>query len=140
MSTAMEKATAYLSKLAADRTAAIAASEEKVREAMLIKAREDGFREAMTIFGVDITANDAEVETGKSQSRKRRDIRQMIIKELSFSGKAMTKQQIAKAIDYVPQGTEAALKRLESAGVVQNRDCHWEAVVIPVAQTNGHAQ
>jgi hypothetical protein len=39
MSTAMEKATAFLSKLEADRMAAIAVSEGKVREAMLIKAR-----------------------------------------------------------------------------------------------------
>jgi hypothetical protein len=39
MSTPMEKAAAYLLKLDADRAAALAASEEKVREAMLIKAR-----------------------------------------------------------------------------------------------------
>jgi hypothetical protein len=50
----------------------------------------------------------------------------------------MSREQIAKAIDYIPEGTEAALKRLESAGkIVQNRDGHWEAVAITVAQPNG---
>ena len=118
--------------------AAIAVNEEKVREAMLIKARQEGFREAMEIFGLSITPN-SEVESGKFLREKRRDIRQMIIKELSFSGKAMSREQIAKAIDYIPEGTEAALKRLESAGkIVQNRDGHWEAVAMSVAQPNGH--
>ena len=115
MSTPIEKATAFLSKLEADRVAAMAVSEEKVREAMLIKARQEGFREAMEIFGLSITP-DAEVNMGKFVRGKRRDIRQMIVKELSFSGKAMSREQIAKAIDYIPEGTEAALKRLESAG------------------------
>jgi DNA-binding LacI/PurR family transcriptional regulator len=64
MSTAMEKATALLSKLEADRMAAIAVSEEQMREAMLMKAREEGFREAMEIFGLNI-AFDSEVETSK---------------------------------------------------------------------------
>ena len=138
MSTPIEKATAFLSKLEADRVAAMAVSEEKVREAMLIKARQEGFREAMEIFGLSITP-DAEVNMGKFVRGKRRDIRQMIVKELSFSGKAMSREQIAKAIDYIPEGTEAALKRLESAGkIVQNRDGHWEAAAITVAQPNGH--
>ena len=138
MSTPIEKATAFLSKLEADRVAAMAVSQEKLREAMLIKARQEGFREAMEIFGLSITP-DAEVDMGKFVRRKRRDIRQMIIKELSFSCKAMTKEQIAKAIDYIAEGTEAALKRLESAGkIVQNRDGHWEAAAITVAQPNGH--
>jgi hypothetical protein len=139
MSTAMEKATAFLSKLEADRMAAIVVSEEKMREAMLIKAREEGFREAMEIFGVNITA-DCEVDRNQSRRGNRRDIRQMIIKELSFAGKAMSREQIAKAIDYFPEGTEAALRRLEGAGkIVQNRDGHWEADAITVAQPNGHA-
>jgi hypothetical protein len=138
MSPAMEKATAFLSKLEADRMAAIAVSEEKVREAMLIKARQEGFREAMEIFGLSIIP-DAEVDTGRFRGAKRRDIRQLIIKELSFSGKAMSREQIAKAIDYFPEGTAAALRRLEGAGkIVQNRDGHWETVAITVAQPNGH--
>jgi hypothetical protein len=139
MSTPTERATAHLLKLEADRAAALAASEEKVREAMLIKAREDGFREAMEIFGRTVTPEDPEGEPEKIHRERRRDIRQLIVKELSFSGKSMTKHQIAKAINYLPEGTEAALKRLETAGIVQNRDGYWEVVVIPAVQSNGHS-
>ena len=139
MSTPTEKATAYLLKLEADRVAALAASEEKLREATAIKAREDGFREAMEIFGLTITSNDAEQEPVKTHRGRRRDIRQLIIKELSYSGKSMTKHQIAKAINYIPEGTEAALKRLETAGKVQNRAGYWEVVIIPAVQPNGQA-
>lgn len=140
MSNAMEKATAYLSKLEADRAAAIAESEEHMREAMLIKAREEGFTEAMEIFGISITSNDDKQAIGEFRRGKRRDIRQMITQELSFTGKSMTKEQIARAIDYIPEGTGAALKRLESAGkVVQTRDGHWAIVTTTVAQPNGHA-
>ena len=53
----MEKATVYLSKLKADRMAAMELSKEKELEAMLIKAREEGFREAMGIFGLNNTPN-----------------------------------------------------------------------------------
>ena len=49
MSNPMEKATVYLCKLEADRIAAMELSKEKELEAMLIKAREEGFREAMGI-------------------------------------------------------------------------------------------
>jgi hypothetical protein len=135
----MEKATAYLLKLEADRVAELAASEERLREATLIKAREDGFREAMEIFGLTISPNDAEGEPLKTHHGRRRDIRQLIIKELSYSGKSMTKHQIAKAINYIPEGTEAALKRLETAGKVQNQDGYWEVVIIPAVQSNGQA-
>jgi hypothetical protein len=146
MPTRTEKANAYLLKLQADRAAALAASEEKLREAMLIKAREDGFREAMEIFQLTVTSNDteeqpvndSEEEPAKTQRARRRDIRQLIIKELSFSGKSMTKHQIAKAINYIPEGTEAALRRLEAAGIVQNQDGYWEVVVVPTIQSNGH--
>ena len=55
----------------------------------------------------------------------------MIIKELSYSAKAMTTREIAKAIDYRQEQTEALLKRLENEGeIVQNRDGLWEGVVI----------
>jgi hypothetical protein len=63
----------------------------------------------------------------------------LIIQELSFSGKSKTKYQIAKAINYIPQRTETALKRLETAGAVQNRGGYWEVVLIPAVQSNGHA-
>jgi hypothetical protein len=136
----IEKATAYLLTLEADRAAAIAASEVKMREALLIKAREEGFREAMEIFGLTLTPEKAEVETSKVRGGKRRNIREMIIKELSFNSIPKTKHQISQAIDYLPRGTEAVLKRLEIEGLVQNRDGHWEAVGIPVVQSNGHAK
>jgi hypothetical protein len=71
---------------------------------MFIKAREEGFKEAMEIFGSNVTANVTskynELGIHEPHRRKRRDIRQMIIKELSYSGKAMTTRQIAKGIDY----------------------------------------
>ena len=153
MSTPTEKATAYLLKLEADRAAALAASEEKLREAMLIKAREDGFREAMDIFHLTIISNDSGTRKSFAQATsngtkgepvethrgRRRDIRQLIIKELSFTAKSMTKYQIAKAINYIPEGTEAALKCLEAAGKVQNRDGYWEVVATPAVQSNRQA-
>ena len=129
MSNLMEKAAAYLSKLEADRMAVMALSKQKELEAMLLKAREEGFREAMDIFSSS-SYNGIKEETDEGHKRRRRDIRQMIIKELSYSAKAMTTRQIATAIDYLPEGTEAALKRLQNEGkTVQNRDGLWEVVV-----------
>jgi len=139
MSTPTEKAIAYFRTLESYRSAAITASEENLREAALVKARQDRFREAIEIFGLTITLNDTEEEPVKTHHGRRRDIRQLIIKELSYSGKSMTKHQIAKAIDYTPEGTEAALRRLETAGKVQNRDGYWEVVIIPAVQSNGQA-
>ena len=131
MSNLMEKAAAYLSKLEADRMAAMALSKEKELEAMLIKAREEGFREAMEIFCSKSSYNGIKEETDEVKKRRRRDIRQMIIKELSYSGKAMTTKQIAKAIDYLRERTEAAVKRLESEGkLIRNPSGLWELSVI----------
>ena len=135
MSNLMEKAAAYLSKLEADRMAAMALSKQKELEAMLLKAREEGFREAMDIFSSNVITkssyNGIKETTDEGPKRRRRDIRQMIIQELSYSAKAMTTRQIAKAIDYLPDRTEAALKRLQNEGkTVQNRDGLWEVVVI----------
>ena len=102
---------------------------------MLLKAREEGFREAMDIFSSNVITkssyNGIKKTTDEGPKRRRRDIRQMIIKELSYSAKAMTTRQIAKAIDYLPDRTEAGLKRLQNEGkTVQNRDGLWEVVVI----------
>jgi len=135
----MERAAAYLSKLKADRMAAMELSKEKELEAMLIKAREEGFREAMEIIGSNITPtiapNDIEVENHTLYRRKRRDIQQMIIQELSYSAKAMTTRQIAKAIDYLQERTETVLKRLENEGkIAQSRDGLWEIVVVTGAR------
>jgi hypothetical protein len=133
----MERAAGYLLKLQADRTAAISASEEKAREAMLIEARTEGFREAMEIFGVTIGCDDTERELSETHRARRRNIRQLIVKELSFSGKIMTKYEIAKAIDYSPERTEAALKRLETEGMVQNRGDHWELITSSAVRSHG---
>jgi hypothetical protein len=138
----MEKATVYLSKLEADRAAAMELSKEKALEALLIKAREEGFREAMEIFGLNVAfdvasdtvaveTDQSHKETDQSHKRRRRDIRQMIVKELSYSGKAMTTKQIAKAIDYLQERTELAVKRLESEGkLIRNSSGLWEVSVI----------
>jgi hypothetical protein len=57
---------------------------------------------------------------------------------LTFYGKAMTKEHIAKSIEYLPPQTERALRRLENSGKVQNTDGRWEVVTSTVVQTNGH--
>src|SRR6516162_5570670 len=128
MSNPMEKAATYLSKLEADRMAAMEMSKVKELEAMLIKAREEGFREAMEIFSTHVitkSGHNGIKEEIDASFKRRRDIRQMIIKELSYSAKEMTTRQIAKAIDYLPDRTEAALKRLQNEGTVRNRDGLW---------------
>ena len=137
----MEKATAYLCKLKADRMAAMELSKEKELEAMLIKAREEGFREAIEMFGLNstiaIAPNDIEVKNRERHRRKRRDIRQIIIQELSYSKKAMTTRQISKAIDYLQERTETVLKKLENEGkIAQNRDGLWEILVITGASSD----
>jgi hypothetical protein len=140
MSTSAERAAAYLTRLEADQRDAITVSEAKAEEAKLIKARQEGFREALEILELQISTDNTEAESVKPLSRQRRNIPQLIIQELSFFGKAMAKQQIAKAIDYLPWQTEKALKRLESSGkIVQNKDGRWEVVTSTVVQSNGHA-
>jgi DNA-binding MarR family transcriptional regulator len=60
------------------------------------------------------------------RQRVRRPIRQLILRELSFSGRTMTVTQIAKAIEYHSGRTETALGRLEAAGqVVRSGERRW---------------
>ena len=154
MSTPAEKAAAYLSRLEADRRAAIAVSEAKAEEAKLIKAQQKGFEGALELLGLQMSPDNTEAEpdniesepdnieskTEKPSVRRRRNIPQLIIRELSFSGTAMAKEQIARSIDYLPWQTERALRRLESSGkIVRNTDGRWEVVTSTVTQTNGHA-
>ena len=96
----VEKALAHLQQLEADRLAAIAASEQKAWEAKLIEARRKGFREAMELLGLEASPAVTEQECPK-QRRAKRDIRRLILTELSFSGRTMTTNQIAAAVDYV---------------------------------------
>jgi len=133
-------ATAYMEKLEADRQAAMEISEQKAVEAKLIAARQDGFRAAMDIFGGTIPDNSCEPQPEKSGGRKqRRDVRELILRELSFSGHTMTTSQIAKAIDYIPERTETALKRLEKSGkVLRNENGRWAALVMSIPEPNGY--
>jgi hypothetical protein len=134
-------ATAYMEKLEAARQAAMEISEQKAGEAKLIAARQEGFRAAMDIFRGAIPVNSCEPLPEKSGGRKqRRDIRELILRELSFSGRAVTTSQIAKAIDYIPERTETALKRLEkSRKVVRSENGRWAALITAMAKPNGQA-
>jgi hypothetical protein len=126
---AIAEASAYLDKLEAERLAAISISEQKAEEAKLIGARQEGFRAAMELLTGATSANSCESQSDKSGRRRpRRDIVQLILREISFSGKAMTSAQIAQAIDYIPERTETALKRLETGGKV-TRDEHGRWII-----------
>jgi hypothetical protein len=155
MSTSIERVRAYLDTLEADRRSALALSEQKAEEARLIKARQEGFRAAMEILGTAISAGDAASDTAASdvaasgaaasdpndpgRRRVRRQIRELILRELSFSGQAMTAAQIAKAIDYLPERTEMALQRMEESGqVLRNAGGRWAIGNTAMAQLNGH--
>ena len=133
------EATAYLEKLEADRRAATAISEQKAEEAKWIAARQEGFQAAMEILAGAIPVNGCELQSEKSGRRRRRNIPQLILRELSFSGQAMTTTQIATAIDYIPERTETALKRLENGGkLVRSENGRWAAVIASMAKPNGH--
>ena len=82
----VEKAAAYLQELEVDRLAAIAVSEEKAEEAKLIKARQEGFRQAMEMLGVERSPGVTEPEHSRPSRRKRRNIPGLILTELSFPG------------------------------------------------------
>jgi len=156
MSTSIERVRAYLDTLEADRRAALALSEQKAEEARLIKARQEGFRAAMEMLGTAISAGDAASDAAASdvaasgaaasdpnepgRRRVRRQIRELILRELSFSGQAMTAAQIAKAIDYLPERTETALQRMEESGqVLRNAGGRWAIGNTAMAQLNGHS-
>ena len=141
MPTPIAQATAYLEKLEADLRAAIEISEQKAEEAKLIAARQEGFRAAMEMLGRAISADNCELQSDKSgRRRQRRDIKLLILHELSFSGEAMTTTQIAKAIDYIPEKTETVLKRLEIGGKVRRdeKSGRWALVLTGKDQPNGH--
>jgi DNA-binding LacI/PurR family transcriptional regulator len=135
----VEKAAAYLHKLEADRLSAIAASEERAEEAKLIKARQEGFRHAMEMLRIEPSPLLTEPGEGRPR-RKRRNIPSLILNELSFTGDAMTTNQIAAAIDYLPERTEKTLKSMESSGqIMRDTNGRWAVVVTTAAPPNGHA-
>jgi hypothetical protein len=139
----VEEALAYLDALEAARNAALAVSEEKAEEAKLIKARQEGFRAAMGILGGELSVRHPEAHpTAKEPVRRRgrRPIPELILRELSYSGGAMTVTQIAKAIEYNPAGTETALERMASAGqVLRDEAGRWVIAREAGANMNGQA-
>src|SRR5215469_9814927 len=142
MPTPVDQAREYLEKLEADRRNALQVSEQKAEEAKLIKARQEGFRAAMEIIGIVTSVGDAESCNAKAPAaqRIRRPIRQIILRELSFSGRAMTATQIAKAIDYNLTRTKTALNRLEATEqVVRNGADRWTIAIGAMTQLNEHA-
>jgi hypothetical protein len=68
----------------------------------------------------------------------RRPIRELILRELSFSGQAMTSAQIAKAINYIAERTETALERIEKDGQVVRNEGRWTIGISAVTELNGH--
>ena len=82
MSTPAEKAAAYLTRLEADRRAAIALSEAKAEEAKLIKARQEGFEEALEILALQISAGKTEVEPVKSLIPLRPGAQNVVVERL----------------------------------------------------------
>jgi hypothetical protein len=135
MTDPVAEASAYLDKLEAERLAAIAISEQKAEEAKLIGARQEGFRAAMELLTGPTSANKCELQSDKSSRRRaRRDIVQLILREMSFNGKAMTSGQIAQAIAYIPARTETALKRLETGGkVIRDEHGRWTIAITAVS-------
>ena len=121
--------------------AALAQSEQKAEEAKLIKARQEGFQAAMEILGGELFlhhgASDPE-PAEPSRRRGRPPVRQLILRELSFSGQTMRAAEIAKAIEYNTQRTETALKRLQSAGqVLRNEEGQWAIVLTAARKFSG---
>jgi phosphate starvation-inducible protein PhoH len=138
----LEKARAYLDDLEANRRAALTLSEQKAEEAKLIQARQEGFQAAIEMLGSQIAAGNDERELqGKEpvRQRGRRPIRDMILRELLFSGQAMTTAQIARAINYIPERTETALERMEEDGQVLRNDGRWTIGATSLTYMNGLA-
>ena len=137
----LERARAYLSAMEADRQMALALSEQKAEEAKLIKARQEGFRAAIKMLAGDVPVAAAEHDPEEPVRRRaRRPIRELIMRELSFSGQPTTVRQIAKAIDYNIERTETALRRLEEAGQVHRSEKdQWEIGSAAAAQLAVHA-
>jgi len=137
-----ETARAYLDALEADRQAALALSKQKAEEAKLIRARQEGFQAAMEMLGSKFAAEPAGTDPQSKEPvrrRGRRPIRDMILRELMFTGRPMTTARIASAVNYIPERTETALERMEKAGqVVRNEGC-WTTGTTLLTYMNGHA-
>jgi|SRR5215472_2856825 len=147
-----EKARAYLDALETERQAALALSREKAEEAKQLQARLDGFQEAVKMLrghipegnlGVSDDPPAPAVKEATEPAPKRgtrRNIRELIERELSFSGQPMTARQIAKAIEYTLERTETALSRMEKHGqVLRGEGDRWAAGMTAITHMNGRA-
>jgi DNA-binding transcriptional ArsR family regulator len=142
----LKQARGYLDALEADRQAALTLSAQKAEEAELIQARLEGFRAAMEMLGRQVPVGNGKI--GLSDERKppgrrrtRRRIPELIVRELSFSGQAMTARQIADVVDYNLERTETALKRLEKDGsVIRDEDGRWAISPTALPHTNEHSR
>ena len=97
-STAADYSLSYLDALEAERQSALALSKEKAEEAKLLQARLEGFHAALKMFGRRIPESDIGVTDDRpapatkratepaSKRRTRRKIRELIERELTFSG------------------------------------------------------
>jgi hypothetical protein len=133
------KVIAYLEKLETERRMALDICNEKAEEAKLIKARQEGFQEALELLGLQTTQAGIMLPNSQASKRARRNIPDLILREMLFSGTAMHKSQIAKAIGYLPTHTERALKRLQNSGrVAQTTDGRWEIIAPVAVRLNGH--
>ncbi len=93
----------------------------------------------MKILGEEIPVGNAEADPEEPRRRRaRRHIPQLILRELSFSGQAMSASQLAKAIDYNLERTQTVLTRLENAGqVLRNGEGRW--AITATARFHEHA-
>ena len=137
-----ERARTYLEALEADRLAALAVSQQKAEEAKLIKARQEGFQAALGMLCSEISVAHAAAPPKEPECRRRgcRPIPQLILRELSFSAQPMTAAQIARAIDYIRERTETALKRMEKGGqLLRDNEGRWTIGITAPTHINEHA-
>jgi DNA repair exonuclease SbcCD ATPase subunit len=152
MTKLLDRARAYLDALEADRQSALALSEEKAEEAKRLQARLEGFQMALKMFGGGMpeggigVADDREAPAAKAaeeparKRRTRRNIPELITRELSFSGQPMTARQIAKAIENTLERAETVLSRMEKNGqIFRDQEGRWAVGRATPGQMNGHA-
>ena len=151
----LQPARAYRAGLEADRQTALALSEQKAEEAKLFKARQEGFQAALALLGKasagtvigkgrrafrrSARRDDRATAEEPRRRRGRRPIRELIVRELSFSGQPMTAAQIAKAIEYLADRTEIALERMEQDGQVVRSEAGRWSIGLSAPHTNGRA-
>ena len=138
----LERARAYMDALEAERQMALTLSEQKAEEAKLIRARQEGFQAAIEMLSSEIVGGNTGTHPQRKElvrRRARRPIREMILRELSFSGQPMTTAQIGRAINYLPERTHTALQRMEEDGRVLRDGSRWAIRTSSLTHMNAHA-